>query len=101
MIGANRLLPALQAERAARGAAHTAGDVRAAANGGAGQAAGGATDTADDVGRALQGLAEETRDVHLVYCGAGDSFILGGCRSGRLQDCVLSVMLVPRTRDAD
>lgn len=81
MIGANRLLPALQAERAARGAAHTAGDVRAATNGGAGQAAGGATDTADDVGGALQGLAEETRDVHLVYCGVGDSFIWG-CRLG-------------------
>jgi len=61
------------------GATQTAGDVLTATEGGAGQAAGGATDTADNVSGALQGLTEETRDVHLVYSGVGDSLV-GSCR---------------------
>ena len=83
VISIGHLLPALDAQGLARGAADaannvltatddapsgatdTAGDVLTAANGGTGQTTGGATDTADNVGGALQGFLKETHDVHL------------------------------------
>jgi hypothetical protein len=64
-----RLLPAADAESAARGAADATRDVGTTAERGGGQAARGATDTADNVGGALQRAAEETRDVHGVLLG--------------------------------